>query len=135
MTVYFIYYFLLNTFLDLFSQPSQNCIQNHPRISIILILHHFLSSFLIVGWLLQYKPILLLHIFVVIGTIIYWRQNENLCGLTTYVNKICGWNQEKPFHDVLDIIGLKKIKAWTELGHYIFIIIGASISLYKLYKI
>jgi hypothetical protein len=135
MTIYFIYYFVLNTIFDIFSKDSIICIRNHPKILFILILHHFLSSFLLVGWLLQYKPLLLLHIFVVIGTIIYWRQNENLCGLTTYVNNICGWNQEKPFHDLLDIIGLKKLKSWNEMGHYIFIIIGASISLYKINKI
>jgi len=135
MTLYFIYYFLFNTILDVFSPASKNCIQKHPKILFILILHHFLSSFLMVGWLLQFKPLLLLHIFVVIGTIIYWKQNENLCGLTIYVNNICGWNHEKPFHDILDIIRLKKLKVWNEIGHYIFIIIGACISLYKIIKI
>jgi hypothetical protein len=132
MTIYFIYYFLLDTIFDIFSHHTTTCITNHPHILLILILHHLISSFLLVGWLFNYKSILLLHIFVVIGTIIYWRRNENLCGLTTYVNNICGWDHEKPFHDLLDIIGLKRLKAWNEIGHYIFILVGACISLYKI---
>lgn len=132
MTLYFIYYFLLNTVLDISNKNTNLCIQKNPSVLFILILHHFLSSFLLVGWLFDLKYILLLHILVVLGIIIYWQSNDNLCGLTTYVNKICGWNEEKPFHDLLDMVGLKKLKGWNEIGHYIFIIVGACISLFKI---
>lgn len=132
MNLYFIYYFILDTILDIFSYNTIQCIKSHPRVLPILIYHHLISCFILAGWLFNFTPILLVHILAVIGTIIYWRYNDNLCDLTVYVNKICGWNEIKPFHDLLDIIGLKRLKTWNELGHYLFILSGACISLYKI---
>lgn len=129
----FIYYFILDTIQDIFSKLTMNCIRAHPHVLPFLILHHFLSGFLLGGWLFNYKPILFLHILVVIGIIIYWRNNNNRCELTIYVNKQCGWNHDKPFNDLLNLIGLKKMKDWNEYYHYLFILLGASISIYKIY--
>ena len=48
------------------------------------------------------------------------------------VNKQCGWNENKPFHDILDAIGLKRIQSLNEMWHYVFIIKGAGISIFRL---
>lgn len=132
MTLYFTSYFLLDTLLDIFSKDTRSCIYREPSVLVVLILHHLMSCFLLGGWLFKYVSILIVHILVVIGTTIYWCRNQNLCDLTVYVNKRCGWNSNKPFHDLLDMIGLKELPAWNERDHYIFILLGATISLYKI---
>jgi hypothetical protein len=128
----FIYYFILDTIVDLSHNLTINCIFKHPTILFILILHHFFSCFLLGGWLFDFKPLLIIHIITVITTFIYWRKNENLCDLTILVNEKCGWKRDKPFRDLLDVIGLKNMRNWNEYGHYIVIILGGLFSLYKI---
>ena len=128
----FIYYFILDTIVDLFHNLTRNCIYEHPIILFVLILHHFLSCFLLGGWLFDYKPLLIIHIITVITTVIYWRNNDNLCDLTMWVNEQCGWAHKKPFRDLLDVIGLKNVRNWNEYGHYIIILLGGMFSLYKI---
>ena len=132
MLLIFIYYFILDTIVDLFHSLTNKCIYKYPTILFVLILHHFLSCFLLGGWLLNYKPLLMIHIITVIVTFIYWRNNENLCDLTIFVNEKCGWKRDKPFRDLLDVVGLKNMRNWNEYGHYIVIVLGGLISLYKI---
>jgi hypothetical protein len=134
MLIYFIYYFLLDTFLDILHPITNKCINNHPRVFFILLFHHFISCFLLGGWIFNYKPIILLHFISVIFTIIYWFLNKNLCDLTIHVNKICGWDENQSFNDLLNMIGLKQIKSWNEFWHYIIILVGGFISICKLMK-
>ena len=61
MIAYFLYYFLLDTTIDMFNPITQVCIKKNPSILFILLLHHFINCFLIVGWIFNYRPILLLH--------------------------------------------------------------------------
>ena len=132
MIFYFLYYFIIDTIVDIIQPITKTCINNNHVVFYILLLHHFISCFLIAGWIFNYKPILLLHFIIVISTIFYWFFNNNLCDLTVYVNKLCGWNENQPFNDLLNVIGLKKIKAWNEFWHYLLIIIGGFVSLYKI---
>jgi hypothetical protein len=134
MTLYFLYYLLIDTFADLLSPKTLQCIKNNPNVIFFQLLHHIINCFILGAWIFNYKPILIFHIICILFTIVYWFVNKNLCDLTIYVNKICGWNENELFNDLLNIIGLKKIKAWNEIWHYIFIIFGGLISLYKIIK-
>jgi len=114
-------------------------IQIHSYIlTIILKFYYFLYYiilsvvFLLIGWIFNFKQILLLHIIIVIGTIIYWTITQHLCDLTVYVNKLCGWEEKQSFNDLLNIFGIKKIKWWNNIWHYFVIIIAACICLYKI---
>ena len=132
MLNYFFYYFLLDTLVDILHPSSKLCINNNPQVLFILVLHHFINCFLLVGWIFNSKSMLLLHFIIVIGTIIYWGINDHLCDLTVYVNKLCGWDEKQSFNDLLNIIGIKKIKSWNKFWHYLVIAFAACISLYKI---
>ena len=134
MMIYFLYYFIIDTIVDIIHPITKTCINNNSVVFFILLLHHLISCFLLIGWIFKSKSILLLHILTVVITCIYWFYNRNLCDLTVYVNKKCGWNVDQPFNDLLHFIGIKKVKGWNEFWHYIVIIIGSIISLYKLIK-
>ena len=132
MWLLFVAVLLLEIILDFVSRQTSECVQVNPNAGWLLIFHHITSCFLLYGWLFSNPFILFIHIVIVIGTIIHWKNNENMCYLTVHVNKICDWPREKPFHDLLDMLGIKAKPWWNEYGHYIFILIGGIISLWKL---
>lgn len=132
MWLLFLAVLLLEIILDFASRQTSECVQANPTAGWLLLLHHIMSCFLLYGWLFSNSLILLIHVIVVIGTVIYWKNNENMCDLTLRVNEICGWSRDKPFHDLLDISGVKAKPWWNDYGHYIFILIGGIISLWKL---
>lgn len=132
----FIFIVSISTLLDLLSKDTNNCIVNSKKpILKLLIIHHIGSAFLLYGWLFNNYILLLLHILTVLFTTIHWLLNNNKCALTVYINRECEWPEDKPFHDILDMIGLKSIKSWNELWHYIFIITGMLISIFKIYRL
>lgn len=134
MLFVFLFIVLLEILLDFTTKPTSLCIKEQPYIIYILTLHHVGNCFLLYAWLFNNKYILLLHIMTVLVTTIYWYFNENRCDITIDVNKLCGWNKDKPFRDLLDMSGLKKVALWNEVWHYLFIIIGGMISLWKIQK-
>ena len=128
----FIFILLLEIILDFASSQTTECVVANPKAGWLLIFHHITSVFLLYGWTIPNKLLQLAHVLTVIGTAIYWRSNNNRCELTVHVNDICGWPAEKPFHDLLDMIGLKEKPGWNEWGHYLFIFAGGIISLWRL---
>jgi len=132
MWLLFVGIILLEIILDFANYETSQCINHNPKAGYLLIIHHITSCFLLYGWLFSSKFLLLIHILVVVLTIIYWKSNGDRCDMTLYVNEICEWPPEKPFHDLLDMIGLKQKPMWNELGHYLFIIAGGIISFWKL---
>jgi hypothetical protein len=134
MIIYFIFFFIIDTLIDILNPLTLECIKNNASVLLLLIFHHFISCFILLGWIFYSKSVLLLHILTVIFTSIYWFYNKNLCDLTVHVNNKCGWNKNQPFNDILHHIGIKKVRGWNEFWHYIIIIIGSIISLYKLIK-
>ena len=132
----FIFIISLETLIDILSKQTSNCIINSQKpILELLVLHHVSSGFLLYGWLFNDYILLWFHILTVLFTASHWLLNDNKCALTVYINKECDWPENKPFHDILDMIGLKSIKSWNELWHYIFIICGMFISMFKLYNL
>lgn len=132
MLIIFIIIVLLEIILDFITEPTASCIKEHHYAIYILITHHIGNCFLLYAWLFSNKYILFLHVVTVLVTIIYWYFNNNRCDITVDVNKICGWHKDKPFRDLLDMSGLKKIALWNEVWHYLFILIGALISSWKI---
>jgi hypothetical protein len=103
--------------------------------TLLIILHHLSNCFLLYGWIINNHIVSALHILVVLFTILHWRFNRNRCALTVKVNQQCGWDENKPFHDILDAIGLKRLPAWNEIWHYVFIAVGAGISMFRVKEI
>lgn len=123
---------ILEMLLDFTSPLTRACIAHQTGVAKLLILHHISSCFLLWGWLFNQSWILLAHVLVVIATFIYWKLNLNRCDWTIYVNRLCHWPEDKPLHDLLDMIGLKSTYMWNEVGHYLVIALGAVISAWKL---
>jgi hypothetical protein len=134
MWVLFVFILLLEVFLAFSKSQIKTCVNKDKNALYLLLLHHVGNCFLLYGWLFSNKVILLLHIFTVIGTAIYWKVNNNRCDLTIYINRECGFPENAPFHDLLDMSGLKSVPMWNEIGHYIFIVLGCLISVYKFSK-
>lgn len=127
----FVFILLLELLFAFRNYQTSACIKNR-QVLYALLLHHIGNSFLLYGWLFSNKLLLMLHILTVIGIAIYWKLNNNRCDLTIYINRMCGYPEDRPFHDLLDIIGLKELPMWNELGHYIFIMVGMLVSAWKI---
>jgi hypothetical protein len=137
MWVYFIYITLFQIILDFSSSPMSTCIIKHPSIIPIQIYHHLINNFLLFGWLFDKTPVLVFHLLICVSIIIYWMYNSKttkLCFLTVKVNNICGWPIDKPFNDIISLIGLKSVKGWNSFWNYIIVSFIASISVYKIYN-
>lgn len=133
----FIFIVILEIFIDAFNTQTYTCIINtqntNPSTALLILFHHISNCFLLYGWLINNRIVAILHLVIVIFTMLHWKLNRNRCALTVKVNQQCGWNENKPFHDILDELGLKRIPAWNELWHYVFIIVGAGISIMRLF--
>ena len=132
MWLLFISIILLEITLNLTRPKTTECIKKHPCALFSLIVHHIANCFLLYGWILNNIPLLSIHILVCVSTIIYWITNSNLCDITVYVNRICGWDNKEPFHDLIYFLGFKKIPLWNSLWHYILVSLIAFISIYKI---
>ena len=135
MMMRWLYIFLIILSLDIYVDfrraQTLQCIKSNTNVAYMLLFHHIISTFLLYGWLIDIKPVLLFHIFVVFSTVIYWLFNRNLCDITVYINEKCGWKKDTPFKDILETIGFKSLPYWNNFGHYLFIVIGGFISYYK----
>lgn len=132
MWLLFISIILLEITLNLTRPDTMKCIKSNPKSLFWLIFHHIANCFLLYGWILNNITLLSIHVLVCLSTIIYWIINSNLCDITVYVNRICGWNDNEPFHDLIYMTGLKKFPLWNNLWHYILVLIISCISIYKI---
>ena len=133
MWIVFVFILLLELILAFHNYQTSACI-NNKNVLYALLLHHVGNCFLLYGWIFSIKWILWLHILTVIGIAIYWKLNNNRCDLTIYINRMCGYPEDRPFHDLLDIIGLKELPLWNKVGHYLFILMGGLISIWKIHR-
>ena len=132
MWKFFILLIVLEIVLDFNTSQTYQCLIDNHAVILPLIIHHIANGFLLYGWILIHRVFLFAHLIIVIAIIVYWKTNNNRCDLTIYVNRLCHWHKDKPFHDLLDMIGLKSTYLWNEYGHYLFITFGAVISLWKI---
>jgi hypothetical protein len=132
----FIFILVASLVYDFASKPTRECIKyNKARYSIIIVtvFHHIIDIFGHFGWLLWNPVLLKLYLIIPIIIIYYWSTTGGRCHVTTYVNEQCGWSKDEYFNDIFKIIGFKKYDAWNDIYQNYFLIVGAIISLTKLW--
>lgn len=145
MNIIFLIIYFFQIIADLFfTKQTKKCISDNPlykdkiKIILIIVLHHLYSSFLIYGWILSSKWMLLLYIIINIITFISWYFNNGLCGITVLQNQLCNWKITKSFNNICSIIHnniIVKIFNGNETDYtylYIYSIITSYIAIYKI---
>jgi hypothetical protein len=96
--------------IDLFHPKTQECIQHKGlHLVIILLVHHLIGSFMLYGWLLPNKNLLLLFIIVNALVLVEWKIHRR-SKFTEYVNHQCDWKPDTPLRDMMYWLGLKDVK-------------------------
>ena len=128
-----IFLMVLSIVLDLNNQTTKKCVMKNKRILPLLIFHHILSIFLYFGWILNDKRILQVYLFIPPVIAMHWLINEN-CILTEYTNETCKWKKNKYLNDLIEQINFKR-KTFLDIikYHYILLILGYCIALYKVF--
>ena len=88
----------------------EKCISN-INFHIVLLLHHFISVFTILGWLSSNKYILIFYVFTVVTIFVHCFIHKK-CLLTKYIQKNC--KNKVPFRDLYYFLKLK-----NEMGYII----------------
>jgi len=136
--ILFIGLFLFEFIIDVFfTKETIKCIRSkkslNDKIEILGIIsfHHIISVFIIFGWMLTNIKLLILYIFMTIGTIISWSVNNGLCYLTVMQNTRCNWIKTKKFNHIFSIFNIPHNKNTIKyfIGYTIFGILAA---LYKI---
>jgi hypothetical protein len=137
-TIIFFILFLVQTIWDLvFRKDTIHCISNINgmvrRIKFVLftILHHLLSVFLLVGWIMNSKIIIIIYLFTIVIVFGSWQITDGLCWMTVLQNNMCGCNKKKPFNHLLQLMKIKETQK-NKKYYYGIIIIGIVVSFYKL---
>lgn len=136
--ILFIGIFLFEFIVDVFfTEETIKCINSKKSLDdkielySIIYFHHMLSVFIIFGWMLTNIKLLILYIFMTIGTIISWSFNNGLCYITVMENVRCHWVKTKPFNHVFSIFNIPINKKTNKyfIGYTIF---GLLVALYKI---
>jgi|TARA_X000000368_G_scaffold187125_1_gene147680 hypothetical protein len=100
---YFIF-FLLVFIQYIWDRATTYC--NTIEGEILLIIHHFIAIFALIGW--YYNPFYHLILLTIIG--LSWLTiNNDTCLLSTVNNKMCGWNKNTEFKSFLVRFKISKI--------------------------
>jgi hypothetical protein len=118
---------LISFYFDKYKKYSKSA-----KTTALLFFHHLLNIFANFGWVSTSKPILYLYILAPVVTAVHWLSNNGRCRLTEEYNILTGLPQELPFNDVFNMIGLKKYALWNNFGHYLYLLIFLTVSLFKL---
>ena len=145
MNIIFLMIYFFQIIADLvFNETTKKCISNNPlykdkiKIILIIVLHHLYSTFLIYGWILSSKWMLLLYIIINIITFISWYFNNGLCRITVLQNQLCNWKITKSFNNICSFIHnniIVKLFNGNETDYtylYIYEIITSYIAIYKI---
>ena len=123
--------------IDIASFNTQECLRNleavkKAQLILLLLIHHIVFTFGNFGWLFTNKYLLYIYIIAPIFMLAYWKLNDNKCDLSVWANQMCGWNGDKYFNDVWNMIGLKQHPGWHKVYHKVFLFSGIAIAIYKL---
>jgi hypothetical protein len=95
ISVYFIQY--------LWDRLTTTCITKKGEV--LLILHHIMSVYLLIGGFI-FNP--KYHLLSLIIIMIHWLINKNKCLITDWTNHYCGYDNEKPFQDIITKLKLRE---------------------------
>ena len=96
----FISVFLLQYLWD---RLTTSCVTNIGEF--LLIFHHVMSVYLLIGGFL-FNP--KYHLLALLLTVIHWLFNYNKCFLTDWTNHYCGYDNGKPFQDIITKLKLRE---------------------------
>ena len=106
----FLFLIVIQFVIDFTSDETRKCLKgpNSKEVFVVLLFHHVLSTFLLYGWLLPNKKLLVLYIISFLFMFAQW-EIYGYCVLTKYVNIRCGdTNNTKYFRDLLWKLGTKE---------------------------
>ena len=95
ISVYFIQY--------LWDRLTTTCITKKGEV--LLILHHIMSVYLLIGGFI-FNP--KYHLLSLIIIMIHWLINKKKCFVTDWTNHYCGYDNEKPFQDIITKLKLRE---------------------------
>lgn len=76
------------------------------QFNMVLLFHHFIKMYILVGWYTNNKKHLMLYIGFIILSMVHWFKNNNQCMFTEYIRKKCGVNKYI-FKDIFYYTGYK----------------------------
>ena len=117
----YILLFLIQYLNDIFT----NKICNSLKGDLFLLFHHLVSIYILFGGLLFNKY---LHGLFIIIVLIHWLTNNNKCELTQITNRYCGYQENKPFYDIIYTLSIEKI---IENFHWYLLLLLLFIDFYK----
>jgi len=106
----FLFLIVIQIVIDFTSSETRKCLKgpNSKEVIVILLFHHVLSTFLLYGWLLPNKKLLILYILSVLMMFAEW-EIYGYCRLTKFVNIRCDdANSTLYFRDLLWKLGTKE---------------------------
>lgn len=122
--------FFLNLIIDFSSSPTRRCL-SHPckakHVIPLLVFHHLLSTFLLFGWLIPDRRVLILFLIANACMLLEWWV-FGYCRLTRLLNQVCGQTLSLPFRDIFWYTGLKNVTLFRTLS-------GGKISVFVVYAI
>jgi hypothetical protein len=122
-------------YIDIINDICVNNNTNNISIIFILLIHHFIVSFVLFGWIFNNIYILKMQLVLIISVcinqiVLYFLSNyiynvkSNYCIITLIKNKLCNQKLNTPFKSILYYLNINKIVA---------IIIVLFISILKFY--
>lgn len=125
---------LINLTIDLSFKNRQKCVFNTSdtsraqRALSLLIFHHVLSVFLLFGWMVPDRRLLLLFIIGNVMMLMEWAIYGH-CRLTRMLNQICDDPKELAFRDLFWWLGIKDMYVFGSFSVFtslavIFLLIG-----------
>lgn len=106
---------------------TSKCIQNNPQLFLVVLCHHLIFTFVLLGWILDDPVVLLIYIAIPIIVALHWSTNKNNCMFDQITSEICGENTQ--FRHLATMCGIP----WQVIQ--IVVAIGILIAIYKLFKI
>jgi hypothetical protein len=110
--ILYVVIFLIELLIDFTSDQTRMCLSNlqdekeKSKVISMLLFHHFIATFMMYGWLLPNKFLLVLFMVASFIMMSEWSLTGK-CRLTTYVNDKCG--QKGNFRDLLWKLDLKEV--------------------------
>ena len=106
---------------------TNKCVQRDIKAIPLTLLHHFLYTFAILGWMLDDPVVLLVYISIPLFIRLHWVTNKNRCMVDEVTSNICG--EDTKFNHLSNQLNLPNWFVNTLVG------IGVVIAIVKLVKI
>ena len=111
---------VVNFAIDMRSYHTRKCLSSSPgdthfNILSLLMVHHLLSTFLLLGWIVPDRRVLILFILGNLLMLLEWSV-FGYCRLTRMLNQMCRQEEGLPFRDLFWWSGTKEIVVWKWNG-------------------